>query len=107
MNKQASFFGTYFDREVVLRLERFVRIVAWGTLIIYVVESGYNLYQSIYNWILNGFTPDAYIFISVISRVMQGAAIFALLYVFAAMLLILLDIEDNTRRAARGDAKQS
>lgn len=107
MKKQAFFLGTYFDREVVLRLERFVRVVAWGTLIIYVVESGYNLYQSIYNWLLNGFVPDLYIFISVISRIMQGAAIFALLYVFAAMLLILLDVEENTRRAARGDAKES
>lgn len=107
MKNSTGFFGTYFDRDVVLRLERWVRIVAWGVLLAYLFEAGYNVYQNIYNSIINGFMMDPYFFINTMSRIFVGGALFILLQVAGQVMLILMDIEDNTRRAARGNSKES
>lgn len=107
MKNYADFLGTYFDRDVVLRLERWVRIIAWGVLASYVVEAGYTAYQNIYSSIINGFPMDPYFYISTVSRILVGGVLFILLQVAGQMMLILMDIEDNTRRAARGNGKNS
>lgn len=107
MKTPTGFLGTYFERDAVLRLERWVRIVAWGTLVVYVFEAGYNAIQSVYNAIAGGYPFDWYFVITTLSRVLQGGVLFMLLQVAAKVLLILLDIEDNTRRAARANSKES
>ena len=35
--KQTSYFGTYFDRDSILRFSRWADIVAWVTLTIYIL----------------------------------------------------------------------
>ena len=107
MKKTDGFLGTYFDHDAVLRLERWARITAWCLLAGYVFEAGYNAFQSVYNAIIGGYALDWYFVVTTLLRVLQGAVLFILLQVSAKVLLILMDIEDNTRRAARMNSKES
>ena len=36
--KQAGFFGTYFDRDGVLRLSRWADVIAWIVLTVYLLS---------------------------------------------------------------------
>ena len=105
MKRPTGFFGTYFDRDEVLRLERLVRIIAWIALAVYGIEAGYNAFQSFYNAFSGGYPLDWYLMITTLSQLLQGGVVFVVLNVGAKALLILLDIEDNTRRSARINAK--
>lgn len=96
-----NFSGTYFDKDVVLRLERWLRVIAWLVLITYGVEASYNVYQNVYNSVAGSYPIDFFYTFLSFSRIFQGAGLFAVIYAIAKGLLILLDIEDNTRRAAR------
>ena len=107
MKKPTGFLGTYYDRDAVLRLERWVRIIAWITLVVYVIEAGSNAFQIIYNAVIGGFPLDWFFVFTTVSRVFVGGVLFMLLYVAAKVMLILLDIEDNTRRAARVNTKEN
>ena len=101
MKQKSGFMGTYFDRDSVLRLEVWTRITAWIILVSYTVDAGYNAFQNMYAALASGYPVDVYFIILTLSRIFQGGMIFVILQVAAKMLLILLDIEDNTRRAAR------
>jgi hypothetical protein len=96
-----QFQGTYFDKSIVLRVELWLRIIAWFVLAVYIFEAGYNIVQSIYNALGSGYPVDFFFLFITFSKIFQGAVLFALLYAAAQGLLILLDVEDNTRRAAR------
>jgi hypothetical protein len=98
---RSNFAGTYFDKDSVLRLERWLRIVAWFLLAAYLVEAGYSVIQTLYNSLAAGYPVDFYFFLSTFSRALQGWMLFIVLQAIAKITLILLDIEDNTRRAAR------
>jgi hypothetical protein len=103
MKQSTGFLGTYFERDSVLRLERWVRIIAWGVLAAYALDSGYNAFQNVYSSIVGAYPIDAYFVLLTLSRILQGAMLFIIMQVAAKILLILLDIEDNTRRAARAN----
>jgi len=92
-----SFYGTYFDKDVVLRLSQWMVILGWLLLGSYLVEWGYMTFNSIYQALLGGYPMDwFYLFISV-TRPLQGAMLWVILMAISRGLLILLDIEDNTR----------
>jgi hypothetical protein len=96
-----GFPGTYFDRNFVLKLANTAMILGWVLLGAYAVEWGYGTYQNVSSAILNGYPVDYYYMVISLRSLLQGAMVLVVLYVGAQMLLILLDIEDNTRRAAR------
>jgi hypothetical protein len=103
MKQSTGFLGTYFERDVVLRLERWARIIAWCILVGYTLESGYNVFQSVYNANIGGYPMDwFYVFVTLL-HILQGAMLFIIIQVAAKILLIMLDIEDNTRRVARAN----
>jgi hypothetical protein len=106
MKQATGFLGTYFERDAVLRLERWARIIAWGALAAYCLDAGYNTFQTVYGAIVGGYPLDPYFLIVTLSRILQGGVLFIILRVAAQILLILLDIEDNTRRAARAKSIQ-
>ena len=107
MKRSTNFLGTYFDHDSVLRLDLWARIIAWGVLAAYVFEAGYSAFQNVYGAIIGGYPLDWYSVFMTLSHVLQGAVLFFLLHIAAKALLILLDIEDNTRRAARANSKES
>ena len=96
-----QFAGTYFDRDAVLRVERWARIIAWAILAAYIIEAGYSIYQTTSGAILGNYPIDPFSIFSLLARVLQGALLFSILNIAGRIMLILLDIEDNTRRAAR------
>ena len=96
-----QFSGTYFDKDSVLRLDRWTRFIAWGVLAAYILDSGYSVYQAVSNAVINNYPIDLYFPFATLIHLLQGGMLFALLQIAAKVMLILLDIEDNTRRAAR------
>ncbi len=107
MKPSSGFLGTYFELDSVLRLELWTRIMAWLVLAAYVAEAAYNAFQNVYGALTGGYPVDGYFVFVTLSHVFQGGMLFIILQVAANILLILLDIEDNTRRAARETAPKS
>ena len=108
-DKQEKFFGAYVDRDLVLRLSRWADGTAWVVLTIYVLTwlFSFLLFLSQYfsglyfakgtESFLNTFS----IFSPYLQQPLPGVFYFFGLQGISKTLLILLDMEDNTRRAAR------
>ena len=106
--KQEKFLGAYFDRDSVMRLSRWAEGVGWVILTIYLlswVSSILLFFAQYYNGlfgdkgmtflnVFNMFTPY-------LQQPLPGIFYFFGLQALSKGLLILLDVEDNTRRAAR------
>ena len=105
MDKHTGFLGTYFDRDSVLKLEFWSRVAAWVVLVLYLYNVGYSVIQTLYNAFIGGFSPDWWYLGSLVTPLAQGLVLFILMQVAAKCMLILLDIEDNTRRSARLNKK--
>jgi hypothetical protein len=108
--RQAAFFGTYFDRDGVLRLSRWADIIAWVVLTVYLLSwilsillffaQYYNgLYMDKGMTLLNVFN----MFAPYLQQPLPGLFYFFGLQAVSKGLLIFLDMEDNTRRAARNN----
>lgn len=106
--KQTRFMGTYFDRDAALRLARFANILAWIILGFYVYTTVISIGQF---WVMVATGAASYAGANLFDRLsiptMQmsqlapGLLYFTLLKTAQQVLLILLDVEDNSRRAAR------
>ena len=96
-HSQRTFLGTYFDRSLVLRLSRGLIILGWVILAAYLLEYGYTTYLNVSSAIVNAFPIDFMFLVMNLKSPLQGAMLLGILYAAAQMLLILLDIEDNTR----------
>ena len=106
--KQTKFLGAYFDRDSVLRLSRWADVMSWIVLTVYAVTwaGSVLLYLSQY---MNGMMSDKGItflmsfnmFSPYLTQVFPGVVYFFLLQGISKAILILMDMEDNTRRAAR------
>jgi TRAP-type C4-dicarboxylate transport system permease small subunit len=100
-NERADFLGTYFNKDSVLRLSWAANIVGWLLLAAYILEWSYSQWQSIYNSMTGGYPLDINFILFSLPRLLQGIMLLVILQAVSKVLLILLDIEDNTRRAAR------
>jgi hypothetical protein len=107
--KQEKFFGAYVDRDVVLRLSRWADGIAWVVLTIYLLTwlFGVLLFVSQY---FNGlyfakgsesFLATFSMFTPYLQQPLPGIFYFFGLQGISKGMLILLDMEDNTRRTAR------
>jgi hypothetical protein len=105
---RTGFLGTYFDRDAALRIARLAGILAWALLAMYVYTTLVSIGQF---WFLVASGVASYeganIFdrLSIptlqLSQLAPGLVYFIMLKVAQQALLILLDVEDNSRRAAR------
>jgi len=107
--KQEKFFGTYFDRDGVLRLARWADILAWVILTIYLLTWLFSLLLFMSQF-MSGlyfekgsqtFLSSFQIFSPYLQQPLPGIFYFFGLEALSKAMLILLDVEDNTRRAAR------
>ncbi len=106
-NSNKPFLGTYFDRDAVIRLARVIVILSWVVAAIYLadVAVGLGIYALQYFrgfMAGQGFTDKLQNVLYILERPVHGVLYFALMQAVAKGLLIFLDVEDNTRRAARG-----
>ena len=106
--KQAVFLGTYFDRDGVLRLSRWADVIAWIILTIYIVLWLVSMLIFLAQYFNGLYFDKGATFLNVINMfapyIMQplpGIFYFFGLQAVSKGLLIFLDMEDNTRRAAR------
>jgi hypothetical protein len=107
-DQRTGFFGTYFDRDVSLRMARWAGILAWAILAMYVYTTLVSTGQFL-SMIISGAASyegtNIFDRLSIptmqISQLVPGLVYFVMLKIAQQVLLILLDIEDNSRRAAR------
>jgi hypothetical protein len=100
------FLGTYFDRDAVIRMARIIAILSWAVAAIYaadlVIGLGIWVLQYIRHIIfVQGPTDIAQQMLFIFERPLHGILYFAAMQAVSKGMLIMLDIEDNTRRAAR------
>jgi hypothetical protein len=103
---KTNFAGTYFDRDSVLRLARLANIFAWAALIYYAAQVLVALTTFVLQLVrgfivLPGYTDVAQQLIWLIQPIVPGLWNFVGMQAVGKLLLIFMDMEDNTRRAAR------
>ena len=103
---KTNFAGTYFDRDSVLRLARLASIFAWVILIYYAAQAGISMVIFILQIARGlmqfpGLTDYAQQFLWIFQPALPGLWNFIGLQAVGKVLLIFMDMEDNTRRAAR------
>ena len=106
--KHAGFLGTYFDREGVLRLSRWADVVAWVVLTVYILSWLVSFLFFLGQYFSGLYVDKGATFLNVfglftpyLQQPLPGLFYFFGLQAVSKGLLIFLDMEDNTRRAAR------
>jgi len=106
--KQAGFLGTYFDRDGVLRLSRWADVIAWIVLTVYLLSWIFSLLLFWGQYFSGLYFDKGATFLNVfnmfspyLQQPLPGVFYFFALQAVSKGLLIFLDMEDNTRRAAR------
>lgn len=106
MTGQGRFLGTYFDQDVILRLSRGTNILAWIVLGAHGANWLFSLVQFFLQFSTGLFLDKGMTFINLVNLFMPyvlqplpGVIYFIALQAISHMLLILLEIENNTRRA--------
>jgi hypothetical protein len=106
--RQAGFLGTYFDRDGILRLSRWADVLAWIVLTVYLLSWLSSFLMFLGQYFSGLYFDKGATFLNVINifasqflQPLPGIFYFFGLQALSKGLLILLDIEDNTRRAAR------
>ena len=104
--KQTGFSGTYFDRSIVLKIVRVAEISSWIVVIVYALQFllsatvlALNIARGFMQWA--GYTDIAQQVLFVFEQPFRGVVYFIGLQAIAKILLMFMDIEDNTRRTAR------
>ena len=106
--KQAGFLGAYFDRDGVLRLSRWADIVSWIVLTVYLLSWLFSLLLFFGQYFSGLYMDKGATFLNIfnmfapyLQQPLPGLFYFFALQGVSKGLLIFLDMEDNTRRAAR------
>ena len=105
-DKHSKFPGTYFNKDTVLHMARALKILAWIIVVIYggqlILSIGVNTLQLLRGfWAGMGFTDILQNYLFAFEQPLHGLVYSFALWGISQLLLIFLDIEDNTRRAAR------
>jgi hypothetical protein len=103
---RTSFMGTYFDRSIVLRIVRVAEIASWVVLVVYALQLMISALSLSLQYIRGfmpgmGFTDIFQQWLFVLEQPFRGIVYFIGLQAIAKILLMFMDIEDNTRRASR------
>lgn len=103
---KTNFSGTYFERDSILRIARLADIFAWITLAYYLAQVLFSFVVFFLQiarglLILQGPTDVIQQVIWFIQPALPGLWYFIGIQAVGKILLIFMDIEDNTRRAAR------
>ncbi len=101
-----KFMGTYFDRDAVIRMAKVIGWLSWVVAAIYAFDLGLNLLVFVLQIVrhlimLNGPTDVGLQLLYLFERPLHGMLYFAAMQAVSKGLVIMLDMEDNMRRAAR------
>jgi hypothetical protein len=103
---RTSFMGTYFDRSIVLRIVRVAEISSWVVLVVYALQLMISALSLTLQYVRGfmpgmGFTDTFQQWLFVLEQPFRGIVYFIGLQAIAKILLMFMDIEENTRRASR------
>lgn len=105
---KTNFLGTYFDRDAVMRLARLAGVVGWLLLGLYAYTTFVAVGQYMVFVFSGAISFEGMTFFdrlsmpnSFIQQLVPGVVYFILMRAVQQILLIFLDVEDNSRRAAR------
>ncbi len=104
---KTNFAGTYFERDSILRLARLADIFSWVILAYYTAQFGLALIVYILQMARGliyapGYTDILQQILWMVQPLTPGLLYFVGIQAIGKFLLIMMDIEDNLRRAARG-----
>jgi hypothetical protein len=107
MQKRSDFLGTYFSKDTVLKLALVSRIFAWIIAGFYVVQWFVQIVTIVLQisrgfWVGSGPTDIAQSMLMLFEQPLRGLVYFIVLQATSQALLMFMDMEDNTRKAARG-----
>jgi hypothetical protein len=111
MQKRSDFLGTYFSKDTVLKLASVARIFAWIIAGFYVVQwivqigtIGLQIMRGF--WVGSGPTDIAQSILALFEQPLRALVYFIVLQAVSQALLLFMDMEDNTRKAARGKTNE-
>jgi hypothetical protein len=109
-DKKEPFVGTYFDPRIIFGISNFSRVVAWVVLVVYAVDFLLSIAVIILQisrgfWVGMGATDMAATVLIMLEKPFRGLVYFVLLLGFSEVLKLFVDMENNTRRAARSQSK--
>ena len=106
--KRERFYATYFDKDLVLKLSRWAGVIAWAMLVIYLFSSTISFLQFMSQFSTGIFYQKGMsivdlfgFFTPYLLMPMPGVAYFFGLKFVQHGLLILMDMEESSRRSAR------
>ena len=106
--QEKKFYATYFNKDAVLKFSRWVGVIAWVVLTVYLLSSLNSFMQFIIQFATGVYYQKGMSIFDLFSfftpyflQFMPGVAYFFGLKFIEHALLILMDIEESTRRAAR------
>jgi hypothetical protein len=102
----SGYLGTYFNKNIVLRLASTAKVFSWIIVIFYFLQWFLQVVTTLLQvsrgfWIGMGFTDIAQNILWLFEQPLRGLVYFAVLQGMAQALLMFMDMEDNTRRATR------
>jgi hypothetical protein len=105
--RRINFLGIYFNKDTALRLANMAKILSWVVVGIYAFEWLVQALAMVLQitrgfWTGMGYTDVVQNILSLFEQPLRGVVYFVVLQAVAQALLIFMDIEENTRRAARG-----
>ena len=98
--------GTYFDPDLVLRVSRWADILSWVVVVVYVADMVLALVVYILQFVRGfmvgaGPTDIMTSILYLLERPFRGIVYFVVLQAISKALLILMDMEEDLRRAGR------
>jgi hypothetical protein len=108
MQKRSDFLGSYFSKDTVLKLASVAKVFSW-------IVAGFYLFQWFVQivtiilqisrgfWAGSGPTDVAQSLLVLFEQPLRGLVYFIVLQAMSQALLMFMDMEDNTRKAARGE----
>ena len=105
-SQPTRFLGTYYDRDVVLKVSRWAEILSWVVVVVYAVDLllaltvfGLQVVRGFMQGM--GFTDFFTNVLYIIERPFRGVVYFIALQGIGKVLLMLMDMEESLRQSAR------
>lgn len=108
--QEKKFYGTYFNKDAVLKFSRWAGILAWLVLVVYLLTSTISFLQFLQQFVTGIFYQKGMSIFDLIGYFnpyllmpLPGVVYFFGLKFVEHASLILLDMEESARRAVRGE----
>jgi len=106
MESNRNFLGTYFNKDLVVRLASLAKIFSWIVVVVYAGEWVIQTVAMVLQisrgyWSGMGITDILQNVMYLFEQPLRGLVYFVVLQAVAQVLLIFMDVEENTRRTAR------